>query len=148
MSRSGRRVTSRAWGRGATTVVLVVATACSFATGPSGAVADVRGTWHYSGDQAAPALTLDGTMIINSQALDLVSGQVSWTEQEVGGGTRVDGGPVSGRVIEQSDVDFDVLRSGTERRHVGRITGDTIRGAWVELSSGRSGNFLAVKLQP
>ncbi len=108
----------------------------------------MRGTWHYSGDQAAPALTLDGTLIISSQAQDVVSGQVSWTEQEVGGGTRVDGGPVSGRVIERSDIDFDVLRAGTERRHVGRITGDTIRGAWVELTSGRSGNFLAVKSTP
>lgn len=138
----------RSYRRRAAAVTLMVAAGCSFATGPSGAVADVRGTWHYSGDQSAPALTLNGTLIINGQTDDLVSGQISWQEQEVGGGTRTDGGPVSGRVIETTDIDFDVLRSGTERRHVGRITADTIRGAWIEISSGRSGNFLAVKDQP
>ena len=127
---------------------LLVGAGCSFATDPSGEVAQVRGTWHYSGDQSAPALTLDGTLIITAQTNDLVSGQISWQEQEVGGGMRTDGGPVSGRVIESTDIDFDVLRSGTERRHVGRITADTIRGAWIEISSGRSGNFLAVKDQP
>lgn len=119
--------------------------ACSLATEPPGEVADIRGTWHYSGDQAAPALTLDGTLLISMQTDDVVSGQLSWQEQAAGGGVQNDGGPVSGRVIGDSDVDFDVLRSGSERRHVGRITADTIRGAWVELSSGRSGTFVAIK---
>ncbi|MBP7551068.1 MAG: hypothetical protein KA761_12340 [Gemmatimonadaceae bacterium] len=126
----------------------LIACGCSFPTDPAGEVADVRGTWHYSGDQAAPALTLDGTLLISTQRDDVISGQLSWQEQGVAGGVRSDGGPVSGRVIEDSDVDFDVLLAATERRHVGRIVGDTIRGAWIEVSSGRSGNFVAVKAAP
>jgi len=127
---------------------LALSTGCSFATDPQEEVADVRGTWHYSGDQAAPALTLEGTLTINAQTADVIAGQLSWQEQDPGGGTRVDGGPVSGRVIGLADVDFDVLLPGSERRHVGRISGDSIRGAWIDLLSGRSGEFLAVRSTP
>lgn len=133
---------------GALLIPTLIACACSFPTDPAGEVADVRGTWHYSGDQAAPALTLDGTLLISTQRDDVIGGQLSWQEQGVAGGVRSDGGPVSGRVIEDSDVDFDVLLAATERRHVGRIIGDTIRGAWIEVSSGRSGNFVAVRTAP
>jgi hypothetical protein len=138
----------RALRSAAVLIPTLIACGCSFPTDPAGAVADVRGTWHYSGDQAAPALTLDGTLLISTQRDDVIGGQLSWQEQGVAGGVRSDGGPVSGRVIEDSDVDFDVLLAATERRHVGRITGDTIRGAWIEVSSGRSGNFVAVKAAP
>jgi hypothetical protein len=121
---------------------------CSFTTEPAGEVADVRGSWQYSGEQTAPVLTLEGTLNIAAQSGDMVSGQLSWEERDPGGGTLVRGGPVSGRVIGTTDVDFDVLLAGTERRHVGRITRDTIRGAWVEVSSGRNGEFLAVRGAP
>jgi hypothetical protein len=126
----------------------LLATGCSLATDPVGEVADLRGTWRYSGDQTAPALTLEGTLTITAQSADVISGQLSWQEQAAGGGTRTDGGPVSGRVIETTDVDFDVILGAVERRHVGRITGDTVRGAWIELTSGKSGNFLAIRGLP
>lgn len=125
---------------------LLLATGCAFSTEPSGDVAAVRGSWHYSGEQAAPTLTLEGTLIFESQSGEVVSGRLSWQEQDPGGGVRMDGGPVSGRVIGRSDVDFDVLRAAGDRRHVGRIVGDTIRGAWVELQSGKSGTFVAVRV--
>lgn len=122
--------------------------ACAAATDPSTDVADLRGTWQYSGEQTAPALTMVGTLVIEAQQGDLLTGRISWEEQAVGGGTRVDGGAVTGRVIDRSDVDFDVFLPGGERRHVARLTADTMRGAWVQLSSGRSGEFLAVRGAP
>jgi hypothetical protein len=139
---------TRRFGPRALAAVVVLSIGCSLATEPSGEVADVLGDWQYSGDQTAPALTLEGTLSIQNQAGENVSGQLSWQESDGGGVIRSVGGPVSGRVIETTDIDFDVLLSGTERRHVGRIIGDTIRGAWVEVSSGRSGEFLAVRGAP
>lgn len=129
-------------------LLLPFAVACAFSTEPAGEVADVVGSWQYSGDQTAPALTLEGTLSIAAQSGEMVSGQLSWEEQAPGGGVVLRGGPVSGRVIGTSDIDFDVLLAGTERRHVGRISGDTIRGAWVEVASGRNGEFLAVRGTP
>lgn len=129
-------------------LLLPFAVACSFSTEPAGEVADLLGTWQYSGEQSAPALTLEGTLSIAAQSGDILSGQLSWEEHDAGGGMVLRGGPVSGRVIGTTDVDFDVLLAGTERRHVGRITGDTIRGAWVEVANGRSGEFLAVRGAP
>lgn len=126
----------------------VLVAACAATTDPSTDVADLRGTWQYSGEQTAPALTMVGTLVIEVQQGALVTGRISWEEQAVGGGTRVDGGAVSGRVIDRSDVDFDVILPGGERRHVARLTADTMRGAWVQLSSGRSGEFLAVRGAP
>lgn len=122
--------------------------ACAATTDPSTDVADLRGTWQYSGEQTAPALTMVGSLVIEAQRGDLLTGRISWEEQAVGGGTRVDGGAVTGRVIDRSDVDFDVFLPGGERRHVARLTADTMRGAWVQLSSGRSGEFVAVRGTP
>lgn len=125
-----------------------VSGACTLSTEASTDVADLRGTWHFTGDQTAPALAMDGSLVIEAQSGDVVSGRLSWQEQVVGGGTRVDGGPVTGRVIDRSDVDFDVLMAGGERRHVGRLSADTMRGAWVQVSTGSSGAFVAVRGMP
>jgi hypothetical protein len=122
--------------------------ACAQSTDATTDVADLRGTWRFTGDQTAPALTMAGTLVIESQSGDMVTGRLTWEEQAVGGGTRVDGGPVTGRVIDWTDVDFDVLLSSGERRHVGRLSADTMRGAWVQLSTGSSGEFLAVRGAP
>ena len=129
-------------------IALLCATGCDFSTSPTGEVADVRGTWQFSGDQDAPALTLEGTLLIQSQAGDAVSGQLSWQEHDGLGGSVAKGGAVSGLVIEHSDVDFDVILPGGNRRHVGSITGDTIRGAWLEVGSGKSGSWAAVRSTP
>ena len=125
--------------------ILAFGGACDFATDPGGAVADIRGSWQYSGDQSAPALTLTGTLVIQTQAGEVVGGQLSWQEQDGMGGTISRGGAVSGRVIGESDVDFDVILGAVTRRHVGRISGDSLNGAWVEVSTGKSGDFTAVK---
>lgn len=142
------RAAARASRRGRVLAILLLSVACVSPTGASGDVADLRGTWQYEGTQAAPALSLEGTLTIAGQDGDLVSGQLSWEESDAAGGSRLDGGPVSGRVIERSDVDFDVLLPGGARRHVARLTADTMRGTWVQLSSGASGEFTAIRGAP
>lgn len=131
-------------------VMALVTAACVGNAGPSGEVADIRGTWVYSGTQEAPALTLTGTLVIAQQTGDEISGQLSWEERDGLGQTRLDGGPVSGRVIARTDVDLDVFLPGGERRHVGHINvgADTIRGAWLQLAAGVSGAFVAVRGGP
>ena len=128
--------------------LLFLGVGCDLSTSPNGDVADLEGTWQYSGDQAAPSLTLGGTLLIQSQSGDVVSGQLSWVEADGLGGSLSRGGAVSGLVIETTDVDFDVILPGGNRRHVGSIAGDTIRGAWLEVVSGKSGTFLAVRGTP
>lgn len=147
MSRAAGRVRPS---RGARVVACSVlfAGGCAFATDPAAEVADVRGTWTYSGEQAAPALVLTGTLSISAQQGEVLSGQLSWQEPDGSGGTANRGGAVSGRVIETTDVDFDVLVPGVTRRHVGRLVGDSIKGAWIETASGKSGAFVAVRGTP
>lgn len=136
------------WRIGGVVVATLAVAGCDLATEADGPVANVVGSWRYSGQQTAPSLTLEGTLVIGSQSGGVVNGQLTWEERDVQGGLVLDGGPVSGRVIGLEDIDFDVLRTGGDRRHVGRITADTIRGAWIETSSGASGEFLAIREAP
>ncbi len=135
-------------GAGLVAALGLLGSACAFATDPDQTVADVRGTWQYSGAQSAPALVLTGTLSISTQQGEVVGGQLSWQEPDGSGGTANRGGAVSGRVIETTDVDFDVLAPGVTRRHVGRLVGDSIKGAWIETSTGKSGDFVAVRGTP
>ncbi len=121
---------------------------CSVPTSSSGEPADVRGAWAFEAEQVAPALTLTGTLTITSQDGDLISGTLSWQESDGAGGMRVDGGPVTGRVLGDEDVDFDLLRSGGSRRHVAHLVADTMEGSWVQQPNGPSGTFRAVRDTP
>jgi hypothetical protein len=121
------------------------AIACSLSTEPSGPVSDLLGTWTLSGDQASPAFVFSGTVEVESQTRTTMVGIASWTEPDGMGGTASRGGPLNGRVIDTTDVDFDVTVSGSERRHVGRISEnqDTIVGVWLQ--SGLSGTFRLIR---
>ena len=128
--------------------IAVLISGCVEAAGPTTEAADVRGSWRFTADQAAPALQLEGTLVIQSQRGDLITGTISWEERDGSGVTRLDGGAVTGRVIDRSDVDFDVLMSGGSRRHVARLSTDTMQGSWLQVASGRSGGFRAVRGAP
>jgi hypothetical protein len=126
-------------------LTLLSTSACIDTATDASTVADVRGTWRYVGSQQAPAVQLNGTLIIEEQEGDLLSGRANWEERTAQGMVQSVAGAVSGRVIELTDVDFDV-RIGTDtRRHVARISGDTLRGTWVLIGGGRTGEFTAVR---
>ncbi|MEX2181961.1 MAG: hypothetical protein WD771_07960 [Gemmatimonadaceae bacterium] len=123
-------------------------TGCSLLTAPGGEAADARGSWQYTGTQSAPTLQLQGTMEITQQSGEAIGGTASWEEHDGIGVVGMDGGTVAGRVIGESDVDFDVITPAGDRRHVGRLTADTMTGAWVQLPGGESGEFRAVRTAP
>lgn len=119
--------------------------ACAMPTDSSGDVADVRGAWAFTGQQVTPSVQLTGTLTITGQDGDLVTGTLTWEERDALGVSRLDGGPVSGRVIERGDVDFDLIRTTGTRRHVARLSADTMEGSWVQIQGGLSGSFRAVR---
>lgn len=127
------------------TVVAIGLAGCVDPAGPTAMAADVRGSWRFTADQAAPPLHLEGTLVIESQRGDLITGTISWEERDGSGVIRLDGGAVTGLVIDRSDVDFDVLMSGGSRRHVARLSTDTMQGSWLQVTNGRSGAFRAVR---
>ena len=108
----------------------------------------MRGTWQYSGQQSEPSLQLTGTLVIAFQDGALLTGSLSWEERDGSGGTRLQAGAVSGRVIERSDIDFDVFVADRTRRHVARLGDGSMNGAWVQIETGRSGQFVAVRSTP
>jgi len=120
--------------------------ACAL-TAPEGDAADVQGTWEFEGAQVSPALDLEGTFVVTSQNGQAIAGSATWDEAGVSGIVMVNG-PLSGRAIGQEDVDFDVTLSTGVRRFVGRLSADTISGAWVQISTSTNGTFRAVRTSP
>jgi hypothetical protein len=126
-------------------VLVVVTTACIDVTDGGAAAVNLSGAWEYTGTQIAPSADLSGVLTVSSQDGELIGGSVSWEERTGPGTTRLISGALSGRLIGTEDVDFDVLLSEGTRRHVGRLTADTIRGTWVQVGSGVSGAFVVVR---
>jgi hypothetical protein len=121
---------------------------CSLSTENSGPVADVRGTWTYAGNQVTPALQFAGTLFITGQSGDQIAGTLSWTEQDGLGNVVVRGGEVTGTVIADSDIDFDVTLADEVRRHIAVITADTLEGIWASSGAAKSGEFRAERQAP
>ena len=74
---------------------------------------------------------------------------VSLEQSDGLGGITTLAGPLSGRVIELTDADFDVAVAGTDRRHVARISAnhDTLVGVWAQVGGGVSGTFRATRVR-
>lgn len=128
---------------------LLVAAGCAFPTGGAVDVPDLRGDWAFTAQQAAPPRTLVGTLAITAQDGGLVGGTVEWQEADGLGGVVLGGGALTGEVIGQADVDFDVATSVGTRRFVGARVADTISGTWLQLSAGGpSGTFRLERQDP
>ena len=125
--------------------VLLGVTSCIDTTGSSAIVPDLIGAWRYVGMQGAPLAQLTGTLVIEAQEGELIAGRANWESRTPTGLVTQAGGSVGGRVIGDSDVDFNVMLSPNPRRHVARIVGDTMRGSWVEVGSGVAGEFTAIR---
>lgn len=131
--------------KGALLFAAALGLGCEISTGPGAAAADVRGTWDYSGQQSAPNLSLEGSLVIGSQRGEVIGGMGSWEASDGLGGVVMQGGNLTGQVIGASDVDFDVTLSAGPRRHVARLVADTMTGVWVDAGGGATGEFRAVR---
>lgn len=110
--------------------LLAAACATPVDTGPS--PIDLVGSWTYAGLDAS-RLQLAGTFVVGKQTGRTFAGRAELTQRTPGGAVSILSGGVAGRVVDAAAVDFDVAvdQAGT-RHHLGRLSGDSISGTWVE----------------
>ena len=93
----------------------------------------VIGGWNYVATQGSPsAAQLNGALAFSGQTGAEISGTLDVVEIGLGGQQRHLAGPVSGRTVDSTTLDFDMLLGAVARRHVGRVRGDSLTGTWVE----------------
>lgn len=125
--------------------------ACIGSTDVGSAGVSVTGTWRYAGRQTVPAdADLAGTLSFTTQVGATVAGALDVTETDFRGTPRRLAGAVTGRTLDSTTVDFDLVLSTVTRRHVGRVVGDSLTGTWIEqaVAGGAptaSGSFRSVR---
>lgn len=111
------------------------------------ALVNVAGTWSYVGSRAGQSIASSGTLALTQDRTVSFAGTFDATEQDVTGELHRVVGVVSGRTMDATSVDFDVIVDATvTRHHTGEVHGDSLTGAWVELSDQgvvASGSFRA-----
>ena len=121
------------WIERITAIAVLGAMACLGSTDLGKMGVPVLGTWTYSATQGSPsAAQLSGALAFSGQTGAQISGTLDVVETGVGGLQRRLAGPVSGRTVDSTTVDFDMLLGTISRRHVGQVRGDSITGTWVE----------------
>lgn len=113
---------------------LMFAAACVTSTdaGPSGV--PVQGRWAYAASQSSPSpAEAIGALTFSSQSGSSVGGSLDVIETDVRGLQRRLAGPVTGRTVDSTTLDFDAVVDGMSRRHVGVIRKDSIIGSWIEM---------------
>ncbi len=121
--------------------------ACSTATDSGPPPVVLLGTWSYTGAETGSAITLTGTLTVSSQSGKSLTGSAAWTESDGVGGTTPLSGPVTGRALDSTTVNFDVFLASATRHHLGTVKADTVSGTWVDVTPGgpgASGTFRAV----
>ena len=107
--------------------------ACFGPTDPGKVGVPVVGSWSYVATQGAPAAAqINGSLAFSGQTGAQISGTLDAIEVGAGGQQRRLTGPVSGRTVDSTTLDFDLLLGDVSRRHVGQVRGDSLTGTWVE----------------
>lgn len=93
----------------------------------------VVGSWSYVATQGSPsAAQLNGSLAFSGQTGAQISGTIDAIEVGAGGQQRRLTGPIAGRTVDSTTLDFDLLLGDVSRRHVGQVRGDSLTGTWVE----------------
>jgi len=136
---------------GIAAVLLSAASCLSAPTETAPATVIVRGSWSYASVQSGNATIANGTLVLSQDSTVRFTGTLDANEQDSHGQLRRIAGVVSGRTIDESLVEFDmVIDPITTRRHSGAVKGDSLTGSWVEVSDagiGASGTFRARRVQ-
>ncbi|HEX8944250.1 MAG TPA: hypothetical protein VF785_14020 [Gemmatimonadaceae bacterium] len=136
--------------RGSIAAALLVA-ACSAPTDATIAQVSVRGTWSYASNESGRATSASGTLVLSQDSTVQFSGTLDANETDDRGLLHRILAVVSGRTIDATLVDFDVVLDPTvTRRHTGSARGDSLTGNWVELSPtgiAASGTFRAHRVR-
>ncbi len=106
--------------------------------------------WQYTGEQRVPvSLQLEGTLTLTRVEGERFEGALDLRSTDALGQTQRQAGLVVGRRSGDS-IDFEAALAGDVLRHVGRVTGDTIRGTWLDdgalAGALRTGPFMLVRV--
>ena len=111
----------------------------------------VRGSWSYASVQAVNATTTNGTLVLSQDSTTRFTGTLDADELDTHGQLGHIAAVVSGRTIDESLVEFDlVIDPLTTRRHSGAVKGDSLSGSWVQISDAgiaASGTFRAHRIR-
>jgi hypothetical protein len=111
----------------------------------------VRGTWSYASVQSGGVTTANGTLTLAQDSTVRFTGTLDANEQDTHGQIRRIVAVISGRTLDESLVEFDlVVDATTTRHHTGSVSGDSLTGSWVQLSDAgiaASGTFRAHRVQ-
>lgn len=131
------------------TLAILLIAACDSVTDTGASARDVRGVWSYSGSQTSPSLSISGTLQIDQQDGAEFSGTVTFDEADVQGTRRNRTGPLTGRVLGGTAVDFDIFIDEGSRRHVAGMTSDSMSGTWARTGTNPpvTGSFSARKMR-
>jgi hypothetical protein len=125
--------------------------ACNSSTDVTIAQVSVRGTWSYVSSESGRATSSVGTLTLAQDSTVRFSGTLDANETDERGQIRRVLAVVSGRTIDATLVDFDVVVDpAVTRRHTGSARGDSLTGNWVEVSStgiAASGTFRAHRVR-
>jgi hypothetical protein len=111
-------------------------TACAGSTDPGRPGVPVLGAWSYAGKQVAPGTaSLTGSISFSTQIGARIGGSMDFVETDSRGQQRRIAGPFSGRTVDSTTVDIEVVLGTISRRHVGKVNADSLTGTWVESSS-------------
>jgi len=125
--------------------------ACSAPTDAPIAHVSVKGTWSYVSIESGNSASSVGTLVLSQDSTVRFSGTLDANETDDRGQLRRVLAIVSGRTIDASLVDFDVVVDPTvTRRHTGSARGDSLTGNWIEVSAGgiaASGTFRAHRVR-
>lgn len=132
--------------------IVSLSTSClSAPTETTPATVIVRGSWSYVSVQSATAATANGTLTLSQDSTVRFTGTLDANEQDMHGQLRHVAAVISGRTIDGSLVEFDVvIDPSTTRRHSGAVKGDSLTGSWVQISDAgiaASGTFRARRVQ-
>jgi len=132
-------------------IAMVSIGGCSAPTDTTLAQLSVRGTWSYVSNESGRATASVGTLSLSQDSTVRFSGTLDANETDDRGQIHRLLAVVSGRTIDASLVDFDVvLDASVTRRHTGAARGDSLTGNWVEVSSAgiaSSGTFRAHRVR-
>jgi len=133
-------------------IALIVSGGCSSTSDLGTSGVPVLGTWSYAGQQVAPnAASLTGSLLFTEQTGARIGGSTDVVESDARGQQRRLAGPFSGRTVDSTTVDFELVLGAVTRRHVGRVKADSLTGTWVESSTSglptASGTFRAARVR-
>jgi len=132
-------------------IVTTLGASCSAPTDSTIAQVSVRGTWSYASNESGRATSSAGTLVLSQDSTVRFSGTLDANETDDRGQLHRVLAVVSGRTIDATLVDFDVVIDPTlTRHHTGSARGDSLTGNWIEVSSSgiaASGTFRAHRVR-